>query len=237
MISLLVNVRTVAVAATVVWGGFVYTMSPRRPDFLDSTTARIGTGAAALAVAALVMFGIIPAVIGYAILGVSLAVVQVVDLVKEERARKRRVASLSPRPRADLAPAIWTIVAALSATLLTPYAFDTSNRVAAAIVGLCVVTMAAIAWRIASAPLQLTSCDPVAERDAERSCRARKAGLTSVVAVGVVFVFTCFAYPATAAESSIARVLSVLLLVVWVGMLVWETLYVRHLDRLHADAS
>ena len=111
--------------------------------------ARYISGTVALAIGALVILGFVAPVIGYAVLLLSLVSVSAVDLVQEEHGRRRRVASLTPRPRVDGVPAIWTVVAALSAAMVIPYIFEEGDRVAASIVGACTVVMAAIAWRIA----------------------------------------------------------------------------------------
>ena len=231
-----VTVQRIVVTATATLAGVIYIASPLRPDCLRSVSATFGVGVVAFAIAALVMSGLIAPVIAYAVLCLSMVSVYVVDLVQEEHARRRRVASLSPRPRADLIPAIWTVVAALSAAMVTPYIFEESNQVAASIVGACAIAMAAIAWRIASAPLQLLGNDPEAERNADRASRARRAGITSVLAVGIVFVFANFVNPTPGAENSVERAVPYLAFFIWVGLWVWESLYVRRLDRLHAKA-
>jgi hypothetical protein len=225
------------VAGTSILAGVVYIASPLRPHCLESMSARVGVGVVAFAIAALVMLGQIAPVIAYAILCLSMVSVYIVDLVQEEHARRRRVASLSPRPRADRIPAIWAVVAALSAAMVTPYILEESNRVAASIVGACAIAMAAIAWRIASAPLQLLGDDPEAELAADRASRARRTYITSALAVGSVFVFANFVNPTSGVDTPVERAVRFLVLLVWVGLVFWGTFYVRRLDRLHAKAS
>jgi hypothetical protein len=225
------------VAATAALAGVVYIASPLRPDCLQSVSARVAVGLVAFAIAALVMLGSIAPTVAYAILCLSMASVYIVDLVQEEHARRRRVASLSPRPRADLIPAIWTVVAALSAAMVIPYVFEEGNRVTALIVGACAIVMAAIAWRIASAPLQLLGNDPETERIADRASRARRSYISSALAVGIVFVFAIFVHPASGTDTPVERAVRLLALLVWVGLVLWGTFYVWRLDRLHAKAS
>lgn len=235
--NVVVLTERILVAATAMLAGTVNITSPLRPSCLQPVSARIGVGVVAFALAAFVLLGFVAPVVAYAVLCLSMVSVYVVDLVQEEHERKRRVASLSPRPRADRIPAIWTVVATLSAALVAPYILDESNRVAALIVGACAVVMAAIAWRIASAPLQLLGDDLEAERNADRSSRARRTNITSVLAVGIVFVFANFVNPTSAAATPIERVVPFLAFFVWVGLWVWGALYIRRLDRLTAQVS
>jgi len=229
--------QRILVSATAALAAIVYLASPLRPRCLESPSARFGVGVVAFAIVALVMLGLIAPVVGYAVICLSLVSVYVVELVQEERARRRRVASLAPRPRADRIPAIWTVVAALSAAMLTPYIFEESNRVSALIVGACALVMAAIAWRIASAPLQLLGNDPEAEREADRASRARRTLITSVLAVGTIFVFANFGNPTSGAEAPVEHAVRGLAFFVWVGLSVWGVLYIWRLDHLHAKAS
>ncbi|MGH7736649.1 MAG: hypothetical protein ACREMP_02085 [Candidatus Tyrphobacter sp.] len=66
------------------------------------------------------------------------------------------------------------------------------QRIAAAIVAVCTFLMAGIAWRIASAPRQLFGENVRYERMRDRYSRTRKSGVTAVVAMGSIMVFTVF---------------------------------------------
>ncbi len=202
----------------------------------QSARARYGVGIAALVIGALVLFGLIDPVIAYAVICLLLASLYVVDLLQEEHARRRRVASLVPRPRVDYILGIWTAVAALSAALVIPYVFAGRSSVAALIVAACAVAMAAVAWRVASAPVQLLGGDPEAERKADRVARALKTGVTSVIAVGSVMVFASFTDQTSVAATSVERGVNVLAFSLWAGLLAWVILYAC-LARLHAKTS
>ncbi|MHB8433301.1 MAG: hypothetical protein ACYC8W_07070 [Candidatus Tyrphobacter sp.] len=194
---------------------------------------RYGVAVVAFALAALVLLGIVQPVIGYAVLCLAMVSVFVADLAYEERARRRRIASLSPRPRADLVPASWAILAALSAFMVAPYAVESSARAAAIIIGMCTLVMAAMAWRIAAAPEQLAGRDPRAERILDRASRARRSGLTSALAVGIVFVLASFfnENESRALVTPLEFAINFTSLGVWAGIWAWQALYVRRLTR------
>jgi hypothetical protein len=141
-----------------------------------------------------VLFRIISPVIGYSLLCLALAGFQLADLLQDERARarQRRVALLSPRPAAELIPTIWVALAVAAALMLAPYVILDKQRFAAVIVAICAFVMAGIAWRIASAPRMLFGQDVRYERMRDRYFRARKSGLTAVIAMGSIMVFTVF---------------------------------------------
>jgi hypothetical protein len=192
-----------------------------------SLIARCGVALVAIAAGALVTFGRIEPVVAYALICLSGVAVYIVDLVQEERARRRRVASLSPRARLNLIPSLWAIVAALSAALVAPYTLHEGNRFAAAVVALCTMAMAAISWRIASAPLALAGwCDIETERKAQRALRATKSGLASILAVGTVYVFASFANQAATGATPLEHSVNSVAFFVWIGLGAWVALYV-----------
>jgi hypothetical protein len=177
--------------------------------------------AGAVAIIALLLSAVVSPEIGYALLCLLMVMVCLADLLEEERARRRRVASLAPRPRLDPVPAIWIAVALLASAMVTPYGFESAHRVAAVIVGLCALAMTAIAWRIATASQQLTGENPEAERVKERACRAVRVGISSALAVAIVFVFAAFVNQTstnvTALERYIVDVTFYAFLVLWIG--------------------
>jgi amino acid transporter len=76
---------------------------------------RFAVSFAALAVAALVGFRVMLPVVGYALLAIALVSVFVYDEILEERSRRRRVASLNPRPPVNWQLLLWIGLAAGSA--------------------------------------------------------------------------------------------------------------------------
>jgi len=192
---------------------------------------------AALVVGVLVFRSAIVPVVGYGLLCLSLVSVFLFDLLREERARRRRVASLTPRPPADAVPTFWVAIAGLSLLMLGPYVLLGEERPAAVMVGICALVMAGIAWRIASAPLQLEGNDLVAERVRTRASRSLRAGMTAVLAIGSIFVFIAFEN----AELPIVLPLQHTFLLVsflgWLGLWAWVMLYWRHLGGLSLSTS
>ncbi len=153
---------------------------------------RFAVSFVAVAIAVLVGFRVLLPVVGYAILCLALVSVYVYDAVLEERTRRRRVASLTPRSGIDWQLIVWIAVSTLSIALLSPYIVLDEYRVPALIVALCSLVMSGIAWRIATAPVQLEGDDIAAERRRDRFRRIRKTGLASGLAIGIIFVFTSF---------------------------------------------
>ncbi len=188
----------------------------------------------ALVIGALVFFGIVPAVIGYGVLCLAMASVY---MIREERARRRRIASLAPRPAVDVIPAIWIATAAASALMLIPYVVFAQERAAALMIGFCALLMAAIARQIVSAPLQLTGVDAQSERIRDRAMRLRRAGITAVLAVGIVFVFISFVNGGLPIVMPVQRTLNFASFALWAALWAWVTLYVRQIDRASSVCS
>lgn len=188
----------------------------------------------ALVIGVLVGLGAVPPVVGYGLL--CLAMVSVY-LVREEHARRRRVASLAPRPMVDAVPMVWIASAAASAFMLTPYVVFAEQRAAALMVGACALVMAAIAWRIASAPVELTGTDVPLERVRDRVWRSRRAGIAAVLAIGIVFVFISFVNAELTVVMPVQRVFLLVSLLGWAALAAWVAWYVHRLDRLSCSAS
>src|ERR1700682_1645070 len=185
-------------------GGVVYlAIALRRRDQAVEAPPRYAAAGVGFAIAVLVILRVMSPIIGYGILCLSTVVVYLADLLREEHARRRRVASLDPRPTVPAMPMAWVIISALSTLLLVPYALSGIERVAAALVGVCALTITAIALRIASAPTQLVGSDPQAESIDESAARASRAGYACVLAVGIVFVFSGFVNGALPAVTSL----------------------------------
>ena len=134
-----------------------------------SALSRFSVAFIALVVAVLVFVPIVSPVAGYGVLCLALVSVFLFDLLREEHTRRRRVASLTPRPAAEPVPSVWVAIAVASVLMLAPYVILGEQRAAALIVGACAFVMAGIAWRIASAPMQLEGEDIQTERGT-RSC-------------------------------------------------------------------
>lgn len=152
------------------------------------------TALVAFTIGVLVLLRVVSPVVGYSLLCLALAGFQLADLLQDEhaRAQRRRVALLAPHPAADIVPTVWVALAVAAGLMLAPYVILNEQRVAAAIVAVCAFVMAGIAWRIASAPRQLFGEDLQYERMRDRYSRARKSGVTAVVAMGTIMVFMSF---------------------------------------------
>jgi hypothetical protein len=197
-----------------------------------SASARYAIAATGFAIAALVGLGALAPIIGYSLLCLSIACVYLADWLRDEHALKRRVALLSPRPAMDRMPMVWMAITLLLAGLtFVPYVIGGIAVVAAAISFGCAIAMVAVAWRLVSAPTQLTSENPQAEHICERADRARKAGLTCVVAIGTMFCFVSFANVANPSGAQIGHITFGELFFVWIALFVWQLLYVRQVSR------
>ncbi|MEO6835578.1 MAG: hypothetical protein ABI231_06690 [Candidatus Tumulicola sp.] len=144
--------------------------------------------------------------------------------IAEERAPRRRSVLLGRSRRVDPVLATWIGLTALYSLLLIPWILDDVYRGVAIIVAACVVTMVVVAWRIATAPPLLFGNDLEAEQVVDRETRANRTGTTCFFANVTVFVFIGFVWgPAIPEMAALA--------LVWVGLLVWKSLYARHLSR------
>lgn len=182
--------------------------------------SRFATAAVMLALAALVFFRLASPVVGYGMLCLAGVSVYLSDLLRQENARRRRVASLTPRPAAEAVPAVWVALGAASVLLLVPYVILGEQRAAALMVGACALVMAGIAWRIASAPVQLRGDDLRSERARDRALRFAQSGLTAVSAIGSIMVFIGFVNAGSLAVS-LQRVLHLVSFVTWVLLAAW----------------
>lgn len=206
-------------------------MRARRCD-PASAVARFTVASVLFIIGILVFFAVISAAVGYGLLCLALVSVFLFDLLREERTRTRRIASLTPRPPADTIPSVWVAIVVLSLAMLAPYVILGEQRLTALLVGGCASVMAAIAWRIASAPIRLEGSDLAGERLRNRAARSQKAGLTAVLAVGSIFVFISFVNAELPAVLPLQRTFLFVSLATWAGMWAWVTLYVRVLDGL-----
>ncbi len=206
-----------------------------------SALARYIVAAVALAIAILLAFDKVPAVVSYGLLCLAMVSIYVDDLLQEEHARRRRVASLAPRPVADAAPTAWIVIAAMSPLMLAPYIVLREQLTAALMVAVCVLVMATIAWRLASAPVQLAGENLQLERMRDRVWRSKRAGITAVLAVGIVFVFISFVNAGLSVVTAVQRDLGLLSQVMWavlaLWVMAWIAWYQRRLSRSSCSAS
>ncbi|MGD1065944.1 MAG: hypothetical protein ABR975_03945 [Vulcanimicrobiaceae bacterium] len=211
-------------------------MRERRCD-ADAARIRFIVVSVSLVIAALILTRVLSSVVGYAMLCLALVGSQLVNLLREEHAHRRRVASLIPRPAADAVPTVWVAIAVASVMMLAPYVILGEERVAALLVGLCAIAMAGIAWRIASGPVQLHGDNIRYERMHDRALRSRKAGLSAVIAIGAIYAFICFVNVGLSAVLPLQRLLVPVAFVTWAGLAAWVWLYSHHLDRLSKSAA
>lgn len=188
--------QNLTIAAVTILATIVYGILGIRNRHCDPPHARalFVTTSVAFVIAVLVLLQAVSPVVGYGFLCLTLAAFQLADLIQDERARaqRRRVALLAPRPSADVVPTVWLALAVATGLMLAPYVFLDEQRVAAVIVAFCTFVMAAIGWRIASAPRQLFGEDVRHERMRDRYSRSRRAGLIAVIAMGTIVVFISF---------------------------------------------
>jgi hypothetical protein len=192
-----------------------------------SALSRFSAALVEVAISVLVFFAVISPVVGYGLVCLAIVSVFFFDLVQDERTRRRRVASLTPRPAADVVPASWVAIAAFSPLMLAPYVVLDEQRAAALMVGACAFGMAGIAWRIASAPIRLEGEDIQSERLRDVATRSLKVGLTAVVAIGTIFVFISFVNVSLAAVSPLQQNVLFMSSLTWIVMLAWVSLYAR----------
>ncbi|MFN2527420.1 MAG: hypothetical protein ABR584_01720 [Candidatus Baltobacteraceae bacterium] len=183
----------------------------------------------AILIGTLVGLGLISPVVAYGLLCLAMAGVY---LIREERAQRRRVASLARRQAVDVVPTLWIAISAASVFMLTPYVIFAYQRPAALLVGLCAIVMVVIAWRIATAPMQLVGTDIQLERTQDRTTRSRRTGITAVLAVGSIMVFTAFVNAELSVVTPGLRIVRLAALLVWGCLWAWEARYVRRLERL-----
>lgn len=185
-----------------------------------------------LGLALLVFFRTISPVVGYGILCVALAGRALFGQLQDERVRRHRVASLTPRPAVETIPAVWVATAGASVLMLAPYVILGEQRAAALMVGVCALVIAGVAWRMASAPVQLKGEDIQSERMGDRASRFRSAGLHAVVAIGTIFVFISFVSGNSPVVLPFQHTLREVVSVTWAGLAAWVILYWQRLDRL-----
>lgn len=231
--------QRIVVFATAILAGAVYLLTALRVRHGGeaSAPARFAIAGFVFVIALLVMMRVLEPVVGYSLTCFSLVAVFFVDLLRDEHMRRRRVAMLKPRSAAEFVPAVWIAVTLLSTLVLLPYIAGGINVTAALISATCAIAMAAIAWRVASAPMQLSGNDPRVEHLRERACRARQVGLTCVVAIGSLALFVSFSIVRPPAFGGLGRITGIEMLVVWAALWIWQVWYVRRISNQTGMAS
>jgi hypothetical protein len=226
---------TITVVAALVGVLYLVLALLARRRCASAAPARYAIAACGFVIAALVALRVLTPIIAYSILCFSLAMAYLADLIQEEHTRRRRVAVLSPRPAADRVPTVWIAITLVSTLTFVPYVLGGIQVVAALIAGGCALAMAAIAWRIASAPTQLTGEDPEEDPQIEqlrdRASRARRTGLTCVVAIGSIALFVGFVNATPPAFGGLGRVTVIQILLLWAVLWIWQTWYVRRVSH------
>jgi len=233
------NVGSLVVGGFAGLAAVVYALRAVRARRRDAPFAfpNLFVAVVALVVGALVLLHVASAVVGYAALCLALAIYQLFDLLRDEQVRRRRTASLRPRPAAEAVPTVWVAIAAASVLMLAPYVILGEQRGAALMVAVCALIVAGIAWRVASGPIQLRSENIRDERMRDRASRTRKAGVPAVIAIGSVFVFISFVNSGRPDVLPLQRLLLLASFVTWAAMGSWVVLYSQYLDRRAGSTS
>ena len=188
---------------------------------LRSPVARYAVAGLGFAMAGALLAGVVPAAVAYALLCLALVGRCIADQIAEERAPRRRSTVLGRSRRLDPVLMVWIVLAVGSSLSVVPYVLGGPDRTTALVVAACVVVMAIVAWRIASAPPLLSGDDLEAEQIVDRETRALRTGNTCVVMVATSSTFIGlegdFRMPAT--------------LTVFVAIFIWKSLYARQLSR------
>lgn len=233
-----IGLQTAAIIAVSVVAAIVYVHAGVRAGPRTAWgLSRFTIACVALVLATLVFFSVASPVVAYGIICVALVSGNLFDQVLKEHARRRRVASLTPRPAAEAVPTVWVAITVASVLILAPYVILGQQRVAALMVGICALVMAGISWRIASAPVQLKGEDIQSERLRDRASRSRNAGMSAVLAIGSIMVFTAFVNVGLPTILPLQRILYLVSLVTWAGLWVWVILYSRHFSGLSRSVS
>jgi hypothetical protein len=226
------------VSALAVLGAIINAVLGLRSGHCDAASAfsRFVVASVALVIAVLAVVRVASPAVAYGMLCVAFVSSYLFDQFREERVRRRRVASLTPRPEAEAVPTVWVAIAVASVLMLAPYVILGEQRAAALMVGICALVIAGIAWRIASAPVQLTGADIRSERMRDRASRILRTGVSATVAIGSVFFFISFVNSSLAAVLPLQGILRNVSFVAWSGLMAWVMLYWFYLGRQSCPA-
>jgi hypothetical protein len=194
-----------------------------------SPQARYAASAVGFVMAGLLLAHLITPAVAYAFLCLAMVGRCVADQILEEQTPRRRSALIG-RPRSiDPVLLTWIAVTAAAGLALVPWLFEDANRIAAAVVTMCVAIMVAVIWRVASAPPLLFGNDLAAEQVVDRETRALRTGNASFLTLCAVGIFVAFAggqqgYINHHYEIWVLQLLSF-------AILAWSRFYARRLTR------
>lgn len=194
-----------------------------------SPAARYFVSFVCFAMAAGIFSNLLAPTTAYACMCLALVVRCITDQVAEERAPRRRSALLGRVRHVDPILLIWIGFAALSSLVLLPALLDSASRATAIPVALCVAGMIVVAWRIASAPPLLSGDDLEAEEIVDSETRVTRTGNTCVASISPAIAYILFF--GLPRGTTLVPTIYLAPTIVWVGLLVWKTLYARHLAR------
>ncbi len=185
---------------------------------------RYAVSAIGFLTAGVVLAHLVAPIVAYAIICLSLVGRCVADQIAEERAPRRRSAVIGRSRLLDPVLMTWIALTAASSLLLIPWLLDQTFRIASVLVAVCVLTMVAVAWRVASAPPLLFGNDLDAEQVVDRETRAIRTGNSCILTVGTMLAFYAFLGGNRYAGAALAAV--------WVVIFAWKSIYARQLSRL-----
>jgi hypothetical protein len=173
-----------------------------------------------------VLAHILAPAVAYAIVCLALVGRCVADQIAEERAPRRRTAVIGRSRAVDPTLVTWIALTAASTLALIPWLVDHTYRIAAILVAICVLTMVAVAWRVASAPPLLFGNDLEAEQVVDRETRALRTGNSCILTVATVLAFVAFLGGFVVNHYEGAA-----LAAVCVALFAWKAIYARRASR------
>lgn len=227
-----------AIGFTGAFCGLIYALTGLRMCDRVRAATRVAAAVASIVAGAFAYVGTLSPVVAYGLICLALSSVYVLDVLRDEGARRRRVVSLEPRPFIGMLPAAWLTIPALSIAMLVPYARTAEFRTAVVLVALCVAAIVAIGVRIATAPVALEGCDePRIEALRERRSRYQTTGMCAVSAVGAIMVFISFSDATATTLSSLQWLFLPLAMALWIGLALWVGAYTLYLYRMTSALS
>jgi hypothetical protein len=167
----------------------------RADDYREriSPLARYAVSAVGFAMGGALLGHLIVPAVAYAFMCLSMAGRCVADQIVEEQTPRRRSALIGRSRSIDPVLFTWVALTGVAGFALVPWVLEGAYRLPAVVVAVCVVTMVAVAWRIASAPPLLFGNDVAAEQVVDRETRALRAGGACFLTLAAVSIFVAFA--------------------------------------------
>jgi len=194
-----------------------------------SPLARYVASAVGFGMAGALLAHLITPAVAYAMLCLALTGRCVADQLVEERAPRRRSALIGRSRSVDPVLLTWIALSGATSLVLIPWLLEQPYRVASVTVAVCVLAMVVVAWRIASAPPLLFGNDLEAEQVVDRETRTLRTGNACVLTIGTVAIFNAFIGDQQGFADHRFIVWGLLLL--WIALLAWRSIYARHLTR------